>query len=117
MFRITAPPSLIKRWTATPDGRPDLSPFDTTLAFELYEKLFKPAEELLQGVRHLFVVPTGPLQSLPLGVLVTNKSKKPSNFADYRGFPWLAKRYAITSLPSVSSLKALTCPHEVVHLL
>ncbi len=45
----------------------DLASFDTTLAFELYEKLFKPAEEMLQGVRHLFVVPTGPLQSLPPG--------------------------------------------------
>ena len=85
----------------------DLSSFDTTLAFELYEKLFKPAEKMLQAVKHLLVVPTGPLQSLPLGVLVTSKPKKPANFADYREVPWLAKKYAITTLPSVSSLKAL----------
>ena len=53
----------------------DIVSFDTTLAFELYEKLFKPAEKMLQGVKHLFVVPSGPLQSLPLGVLVTSNTR------------------------------------------
>jgi len=120
----------------------DLPPFDTTLAYELYQKLFAPAEPMLEGVKHLFVVPTGPLQSLPLGVLVTKRpeSAVPANdnaagelktrglvtvegkdqtstpedakqltarFAPYRDVPWLAKRYALTTLPSVSSLKAL----------
>lgn len=86
----------------------DLPPFDTALAFKLYQKLFAPAEPLLQGTRHVFVVPDGALQSLPLGVLVTkHDSRGITGFSDYRRTPWLARKYAMTTLPSVSSLKAL----------
>ncbi len=86
----------------------DLPAFDTTQAFKLYGRIFASAEPLLEGVRHLFVVPDGPLQSLPLGVLVTRKPrKKASDFSGYLQTPWLARKYALTTLPSVSSLKAL----------
>ena len=81
----------------------DLPEFDTSLAHDLYQKLFGPAEEILSSVKHLIVVPTGPLQSLPLGVLVT----EPPQGTDYKNTAWLAKRFAITTLPSVSSLRAL----------
>ena len=82
--------------------------FDTTQAFKLYNKIFAAAEPLLEGVRHVFVALDGPLQSIPLGVLVTKKpQKKATDFASYLQTPWLAKRYAMTTLPSVSSLKAL----------
>jgi CHAT domain-containing protein len=93
-----------------------VSPFNTTMAYELYQKLFAPAEQYLDGIRHVMVVPDGALQSLPLGVLVTEKPKnfvikKLKNgvidFSDYRQVPWLAKKYALSTLPSVSSLKAL----------
>jgi len=91
-----------------PTGMRRVPDFDTTKAFELYEKLFAPAEPLLDGVRHVFVVPDGALQSLPLGVLVTMKTQGDfTDFADYRQVPWLAKKYALTTLPSVSSLRAL----------
>jgi tetratricopeptide (TPR) repeat protein len=123
----------------------NLPSFNTTVAYELYQKLFGPAEKMLEGVNHLFVVPTGPLQSLPLGVLVTSRPEKdvpaaPANdnnegavqtrglvtvpgkevtpvaidpkvlaakYSHYRDVPWLARRYALTTLPSVASLKAL----------
>ena len=65
---------------------------------------------MLEGARHVFVVPDGALQSLPLGVLITKKSenwaRKPKLSA-YRKVEWLAKKYAMTVLPSVSSLRAL----------
>ena len=77
--------------------------FNTTKAYELYQKLFAVAEPSLKGVQHMFVVPDGALQSLPLGVLVTKKAKG----ADYRNASWLAKKYALATLPSVSSLRAL----------
>ena len=83
----------------------ELPPFNTIQAFELYSRIFAPAEPLLRGIHHLFVVPDGPLQSLPLGVLVAEKPHRV--FADYGGVPWLAKKYAMTTLPAVSSLKAL----------
>ena len=86
----------------------DVKPFDTTKAYELYEKLFAPAEKYLKGVRHVMVVPDGALQSLPLGVLVTEKPQGSfTDFSGYRQVPWLAKKYALSVLPSVSSLKAL----------
>ena len=85
------------------EGPKDLIHFDTNIAHELYRKLLGPSEEILSGLKHLFVVPTGPLQSLPLGVLVTATPQGKG----YRNTEWLAKRLAITTLPSVSSLKAL----------
>src|SRR5258706_1438704 len=50
------------------------------------------------------MVPDGVLQSLPIGVLVTEKPKDPG---DYRSVAWLARRHAVTVLPTVSSLRAL----------
>ena len=86
----------------------DLPPFDTTIAFALYRRLFRPVESVLVGARHVFAVPDGALQSLPLGVLVTADDEGGfTDFAGYRQAAWLARRYAMTTLPSVSSLRAL----------
>jgi CHAT domain-containing protein/Flp pilus assembly protein TadD len=86
----------------------DLRPFNRTAAFELYKTIFKPAEPLLDGARHVFVVPDGALQSLPLGVLVTDEPLGDiDGLAAYRQVPWLAKKYAMSVLPSVSALRAL----------
>ncbi|MCH7633940.1 MAG: CHAT domain-containing protein [Proteobacteria bacterium] len=96
---------LMPRVETRPESPP---PFNLTRAHELYRKLFAPAEPMLEGVRHVFVVPDAGLQSLPLGVLVTEAPQE--RFTDlpgYRRAPWLAKKYAMTVLPSVSSLRAL----------
>ena len=86
----------------------DIPSFNTTRAFALYQKIFQPVEHILDGARHVFMVPDGALQSLPLGVLVTKKSKhRPTGFSAYRKTAWLARKYAMTTLPSVSSLRAL----------
>ena len=54
------------------------------------------------------MVPDADLQSLPLGVLVTEKPSGPfTDFSGYRQVPWLARKYAISVLPSVGSLRAL----------
>ena len=82
--------------------------FERSTAYELYRKLFAPAEPLLGGIRHLLVVPDGALQSLPLGVLITEEPQGEfEDFSGYRQVPWLARKYAMTTLPSVSSLGAL----------
>jgi hypothetical protein len=86
----------------------DIPQFATTTAFNLYDKLFTAAEAGLGGVRHLFVVPDGAVGSLPLGALVTEEPQaEVTDFAGYRNVPWLARRYALAVLPSVSSLRAL----------
>lgn len=82
--------------------------FDTVAASNLYQNTLAPAEEILAGVRHLFIVPDGALQSLPFGVLVTGAPQSaPTDFTGYRDVAWLADKYAMTTLPSVSSLRAL----------
>jgi len=82
--------------------------FDLETALNLYRKIFAPIEQTLAGANHVFVVADGPLQSLPLGVLTTDKPKEAfTDFSGFRHVPWLAKKYAMTTLPSVSSLRAL----------
>ena len=91
-----------------PTGRETIPEFDIALAHELYETLFAPAEPALEGVNHIFIVPDAGLGSLPLGVLATEPLENDiAGYSDYRQVAWLVKRYALTVLPSVSSLKAL----------
>ncbi len=77
-------------------------PVSVDVLHELYQRLFAPALPHLTGVSHIMVVPAGPLQSLPLGMLVVS----PATNQDYRQLDWLALHYALTVLPSVSSLQA-----------
>jgi CHAT domain-containing protein len=86
------------------DGAPRA--FDLTIAHELYQTLLAPVATPLAGVTHLFVVPAGPLLSLPLGLLVT-KPSAPGGDGDYRNTPWLARDMAISVLPSVAALGEL----------
>jgi CHAT domain-containing protein/Tfp pilus assembly protein PilF len=86
---------------------PDL--FDLGLANDLYATLFGQIEPLIKDKKQLLVVPSGALTALPFGLLVTDKSAvaKPDKMSGYRDAAWLIRRYAITVLPSVASLKAL----------
>ena len=54
-------------------------------------------------MRHLLVVPHGPLASLPLHLLVT--SPPPPDASS--GLEWLARSFAVTTLPAVTTLRAL----------
>ncbi|HKW54225.1 MAG TPA: CHAT domain-containing protein, partial [Stellaceae bacterium] len=82
--------------------------FDTQAAYALYRQILAPAEPVIAGARHLLVIPDGALQSLPLGVLVTQAPARPiAEYRDYRQVPWLMRRYAMSVLPSVSALPAL----------
>ena len=87
-----------------PMRNPDLKPFDVKRAYALHQAVLGAATPLLEGAHHVLIVPDGALASLPLGVLVT---APPGDKADYRTLPWLVRKYAITTLPTVSSLRAL----------
>ncbi|MDA9967427.1 CHAT domain-containing protein, partial [bacterium] len=85
-----------------------LPEFDLDLAHDLYSKLLGPAADMLEGVEHLLVVPTGPMESLPFNLLVTEPPvSEGSDFDRYQAAAWLPKRFSVTRLPSVSSLRAL----------
>ena len=82
--------------------------FDLRLSHELYAALLAPIADVLKNKRHLLIVPSGSLTSLPFQVLVTETPMTDAKqLAAYREAAWLIKRHALTILPSVSSLKAL----------
>jgi CHAT domain-containing protein/tetratricopeptide (TPR) repeat protein len=83
-------------------------PFDLKRAHELYQGLLGPVRHMIKG-KHLMIVPSGPLLSLPFNVLVSEPvtTKQPAGLADYRHAAWLGSRQPISMLPSVASLAAL----------
>ncbi len=100
------------RGALDPTGRESLAqmpPFDAATAYMLYAKLLAPAEALLRDARHLMVVTDGALDSLPIGVLLTQPpaSDTYSRLEEFRQAPWLARTYAVSVLPSIGSLRAL----------
>lgn len=77
-----------------------LEPMSPRDGMALYKAVFAGIQGggSLKGINHLFIVADGPLQSVPFAVLPDRDGPE----AD-----WLAKRYAISYLPSVSALRAL----------
>jgi CHAT domain-containing protein/tetratricopeptide (TPR) repeat protein len=90
------------------------APFPLDRANSLYRDLLGPEIDHLQGVKTLFIVPDGPLESLPLSVLVTQApvSDRPGP-TDYQKTAWLARRFATATLPTVSSLRILRATKKV----
>jgi CHAT domain-containing protein/tetratricopeptide (TPR) repeat protein len=83
--------------------------FDRARAYGLYRDLVQPVEGALGGVKTLYVTAAGPLSALPLSVLITEPPRDggdddPQTLAQAK---WLADKYALITLPSVSSLRAL----------
>ncbi len=82
--------------------------FDLSRAHELYRLVLGPVAELINSKHHLIVVPTGPLTSLPLQVLVKEPPRLGGIPEDtFRRVPWLIRSQALSVLPSVQSLSAL----------
>jgi tetratricopeptide (TPR) repeat protein len=97
-----------------PERNSALRPFPGADAYALYQAILAPAAAQLGGVHRLLVVPDGALESLPLSVLVTAPPEHaPADAADYRKLAWLVRDYAISVLPSVSSLAALRHPEKI----
>src|SRR5262249_50164035 len=85
----------------------DWPPFDLAKSHELYQSLLAPFADLTEG-KHLIIVPSGPLTSLPFHVLVTKSPESTlTGMARYRQAAWLALQQPVTVLPSVGSLQAL----------
>jgi len=84
--------------------------FDLKRAHELYKLVLGPVARVLDAKRHLILVPTGPLTSLPLQVLITRPptvSGADPTPDELRNAAWLIKSHAMSVLPSVQSLSAL----------
>ena len=77
--------------------------FDRTVAYQLYRQLLEPIEGIITQKKRLSFVFDGALTSLPPHVLITSD---PSN-KDLVSLDWLIRKYAVTVLPSIASLKIL----------
>jgi CHAT domain-containing protein len=75
--------------------------FDPQASFALYQTIFGDLDDDLDPVRHLIVVPSGPLLSLPPAVLVREAPDGRSEVA------WLVRDMAVSVLPSIGSLQKL----------
>lgn len=87
-----------------------LAAYDRESAFALYRDLVAPVESAFDGKVRLYTTVTGILGGLPLAVLVTTPPKSGEDSADpaiLAETAWLADRYAMVALPSVSVLRAL----------
>jgi CHAT domain-containing protein len=73
--------------------------FNLTASYRLYQRLFGSFGAELDGVRHLIVVPNGPLGSFPPALFVTEPPA--DGVPDYRNAAWLAKKMATSLSPSV----------------
>lgn len=86
------------------------APFDRDQSWRLYSELILPVEETFKDKTTLITVTTGALSTLPLAVLTTAPPQGADADLDaLAATPWLADRYALASLPAVSSLRALRC--------
>jgi CHAT domain-containing protein len=106
-----------------------LRPFDVTGANELFQKLIAPLHSELAGVHQLIVVPDDVLVPLPFAALVTSSETgefrklaelyaagaplTAKQLKSYSSLAWLINDYAVTVLPSATSLRALRgLPHS-----
>ena len=86
------------------DLNPDApKPFDRKLAYQLYQQLLGPIEEIISQKARLSFVLDGALTSLPPQVLITSDPAR----KDLNSVDWLIRKYAVTVLPSIASLKIL----------
>lgn len=90
-------------------GRPATA-FDRAQSYRLYRELIQPIESVFAGKTTLITVVTGALTTLPLAVLSTEAPSGSDTAPEALDTtPWLIDRYALATLPSVSSLKSLRC--------
>ena len=85
-------------------------PFNRNLAHQLYRQVLGPIEDIISHKTRLSFVLDGALTSLPPQVLIiSNPDGKDLNSVD-----WLIRKYSVTVLPSVASLKVLRGEKSVV---
>jgi len=89
----------------------DIPPFDLKLGYELYSTLLKPVEAGWKQSKSLIVVTNGALGLLPISLLPTAPAQIDADddplFSSYREVPWLARKYAVTMVPSSAALRTL----------
>jgi len=82
--------------------------FDWALAHDMYRSLLEPVEGATKGRRDLIVVSNGALAALPVHALLRAPLDPQVTGLDARRqAEWLIREWAVTTIPAVSSLRAL----------
>jgi CHAT domain-containing protein/tetratricopeptide (TPR) repeat protein len=89
--------------TAAPDAA-NLPAFDSQVAYELYEILIGGFEDHLSDVKTITLVPSGPLQSLPFTLLITDEPGSPGFNSDQS---WAYQKFTFKRVPAIRSLYSL----------
>jgi CHAT domain-containing protein len=97
---------------ATPPAEGALPAYDLGSAYAVYRDVIAPVEDALDGVSRLHVTASGAFGALPLGLLPTAAPKEGAGLPALASTPWLADRYALTTLPSVASLRVAPPPRR-----
>ncbi len=99
-------------WGNYSKGQP--LPFDLSIAHDLYRNLFGNILEYIKDCDLIIIAPE-PLTELSLRFLVTDDKKTgtPTKYSEYRKVSWLGIKHCITTLPSISSLRALRSTLEI----
>ena len=104
VVKLRTKTSDIKDYVATLRAALDLRKmqlFPVQNAYNLYLDVLAPAEKRFGQKTKLYVLPDGPLEQLPLSVLLTGPVKQ---LKDYKSCPWLIKKYATSVLPSYQAV-------------
>ena len=86
-------------------------PFPVGAAHDLYVKLFGPMAKSIAKAKRVVSIVSGPLQALPLGVLVTRKPKTKTLTVEQAGttrIAWFAASTAETRTPGLQAFLALS---------
>lgn len=82
--------------------------FDIRSAHQLYKLVLQPVALAMKEARHVIVVSDDVLGRIPFGILVTQTEELGREdrelFSSYRGVSWLAKNYATSFAPSLTSI-------------
>ena len=74
--------------------------FDLDASYQIYNRLLKPIESIIEKKKKLYIHGNGPINSLPMNLIIT----KASDNTNYDKAEWIVKKYSIVNLPSISSL-------------
>ncbi|PZQ65535.1 MAG: hypothetical protein DI570_01315 [Phenylobacterium zucineum] len=94
----------------TPEGY--MPVYDLGSAYAVYRDVIAPVESALADVNRLHVTASGGFGSLPLGLLPTAAPAPGAGASALASTAWLADRYALTTLPSVASLRVAAPPRH-----
>lgn len=85
------------------DGAQPPFDFDTDAAYALYKAVLGGVAPAIEASKALVVAPTGPLLSVPFGMLLTG----PGNPRDLRHAPWLLRLATVSHVPAAANFVSL----------